>query len=133
MPVIESSVDIKSYRDDARREVDRNEKKKLRDHIGEHLDISGARLSDDEAVFLRDFVDDYDETHKGRSETRTRSHDGWSSDGKYTRVETFTDTFTDDVGIRTDYSYRDDDGQTGGSSTDIKDARGILNWFRDRG
>ncbi|MGI5162264.1 hypothetical protein [Microbispora sp. CA-102843] len=111
--------------------MDREEKKKIRDHIGEYLDVSGTRLTDDEAVFLRDFVDEYDEVHKGRSETRTRSRDGWSSDGKYTREETITDTFTDDVGIRTDYSYRDDDGQTGESSTEIKDARGILNWFKD--
>ena len=111
--------------------MDRDEKKKIRNHIGEHLDVSGARLTDDEAVFLRDFVDEYDELHKGRSETRTRSYDGWSSDGKHTREETFTETFTDDVGIRTDYSYRDDDGQSGESSNEVKDARGILNWFRD--
>jgi hypothetical protein len=116
----------------ARRSImDRNEKKKLRDHIGEHLDVSGARLSDDEAVFLRDFIDEYDETYKGWSETRKSSHDGWSSDGKFTRWEEFTETFTDDIGIRQDYSYRDDDGQNGASSREIKDARGILNWFKD--
>ncbi|CAM5545528.1 putative protein OS=Streptomyces griseomycini OX=66895 GN=FHS37_001651 PE=4 SV=1 [Streptomyces griseomycini] len=54
------------------------------------------------------------------------------SDGKYTRRETFTDTFTDDVGIRQDYGYQDDDGQSGTSTHVITDARGILNWFRDR-
>lgn len=112
--------------------MDQHEKRRLRAYIGERLDVSGTRLTDDEAIFLSDFVDKYDETYRGRSETRTTSRDGWSSDGKYTRRETFTDTFTDDVGIRQDYEYQDDDGQGGRSTTVITDARGILNWFRDR-
>jgi nuclear transport factor 2 (NTF2) superfamily protein len=111
--------------------MDRNEKKKIRGQIGEHLDVSSARLTDDEAVFLRNFIDEYDETYKGQSEVRQASHDGWSSDGEYTRWEDFTDTFTDDIGIRQDYKYHDDDGQHGESSSEIRDARGILNWFRD--
>ncbi|GAA4297823.1 nuclear transport factor 2 (NTF2) superfamily protein [Actinomadura luteofluorescens] len=111
--------------------MDRHEKKRLRDYIGEHLDVSSTRLTDDEARFLRDFLDAYDETYRGRTETRTTRHVGWSSDGKYTRRETFTDTFTNDVGIRQDYEYKDDDGQSGTSTNMIKDARGILNWFRD--
>lgn len=112
--------------------MDRHEKKRLRDYIGEHLDVSSTRLTDDEATFLSDFLDEYDETYKGRTETRTTSRDGWSSDGKYTRRETFTYTFTDDVGIRQDYEYQDDDGESGASTYVITDARGILNWFRDR-
>ena len=109
--------------------MDRHEKKRLRDYIGEYLDVSSTRLTDDEATFLSDFLDEYDETYKGRMFTRTRSRPGWSSDGKYTRSETFTDTFTDDVGIRQDYEYQDDDGQNGRSTKVITDARGILNWF----
>ena len=112
--------------------VDRNEKKRIRDKIGEHLDVSGARLTDHEAGFLNEFIDDYDETYRGKSKTRRSSSSGWSSDGKYVRTEEFTDTFTDAIGIRQDYSYHDDDGQSGTSSSEIKDARGILNWFRDR-
>jgi hypothetical protein len=111
--------------------MDRNEKKKLREYISEHLDVSGARLTDDEALFLRDFIDEYDETYKGRSETRKSRHAGWSSDGKYIRWFEWTDTFTDDIGIRQDSAYRDDDGQGGASSREIKDARGVLNWFKD--
>ncbi|WP_254431238.1 hypothetical protein [Agromyces sp. Marseille-P2726] len=110
--------------------VDRKEKKRLREHVGEHLDVSHARLTDDEAVKCAQFVDEYDENYKGHSVTRTHSHDGWSSDGKSTREETFTETFTDDVGIRFDYEYRDDDGQTGSSTSVVNDARGILNWLR---
>ncbi|TFD83221.1 hypothetical protein [Cryobacterium fucosi] len=112
--------------------MDQHEKKKIRDHIGEHIDVSNARLTNDETTFLRDFVDKYDEDYKGRTETRTTSRNGWSSDGKYTRQETVTDTFTDNIGIREDYEYKDDDGQNGSSSREVKDARGILNWFRDR-
>ncbi|MFF0397413.1 hypothetical protein ACFYSJ_16885 [Streptomyces sp. NPDC005248] len=112
--------------------MDLREKKRLRDYIGEYLDVSSTRLTDDEATFLSDFLDEYDETYKGRTQTCTRSRDCWSSDGKYIRRETFTDTFTDDVGIRQDYEYQDDDGQSGTSTNVITDARGILNWFRDR-
>lgn len=112
--------------------MDRNEKKRIRDYIGEHLDVSGTRLTDDEAIQLRDFIDQYDESYKGRSETRRSSHAGWSSDGKYTRTEEFTDSFTDEVGLRRDYGYHDDDGQSGESSHVVRDARGILNWLRDR-
>lgn len=50
--------------------MDRNEKKRIRDYIGEHLDVSGTRLTVDEAIRLRDFIDQYDESYKGRSETR---------------------------------------------------------------
>ena len=113
--------------------VDRNEKKKLRELIGEHLDVSNARLTDDEAGFLKDFIVDYDDKYRGQSETRQSSYDSWSSDGKYTRTWELTHTFTDEIGIREDYEYRDDDGQTGASSRQIKDARGVLNWFRDHG
>jgi hypothetical protein len=111
--------------------MERNEKQRLRDYIGAHLDVSRTRLSDDEARFLRDFIDQYDETYRGRSETRKSSHKGWSSDGKFTRWEEWTYTFTDDIGIRLDYSYHDDDGPGGGYSREIKDARGILDWFKD--
>jgi len=107
--------------------VDRNQKKKVREVIGECLDVSKARLSDDDARFLLGFVEDYDDKWKGQSRTRQSSHKGWSSDGKFTRTEECTYTFTDDVGIREDCQYHDDDGRTGGSSREIKDARGILN------
>ncbi|MGW5679261.1 hypothetical protein ACWEV4_29980 [Streptomyces sp. NPDC003860] len=85
-----------------------------------------------EATFLSNFIDEYEEIYKRRTETRNESRPGWSSDGKYIRQETFTDTFTDAVGIRQDYEYMDDDGQSGTSTNMITDARGILNWFRDR-
>ena len=110
--------------------MDREEKKRLRKHIGDHLDVSKTRLTDDEAAFLGHLVDNYGD-YEGRTQTESRSHSGWSSDGKYTRKVTQTDTFVTGVGIRHDYSFQDDDGEAGGSSTLISDARGILNWFKD--
>lgn len=112
--------------------MNRNEKKQLRDKIGEHLDVSGTRMTDEEAASLGEFVDNYDKEYRGHTETQTTSHTGWSSDGKYTRKETFTETFTDDMALRYDSSYQDDDGQSGTSSTETKDARSILNWLRNR-
>lgn len=79
---------------------------------------------------LSELLDNYDD-YRGRTETRTSSHNGWSSDGMYTRTITVTDTFTDGVDIRTGFSYQDDGRQSGVSSTETKDARGILNWLRD--
>ena len=66
--------------------------------------------------------------YKGQIITKKRSHDGWGSDGKYTRCEENTYTFSDDIGIHEEYKYHDDDGQSGEYSSDIKDARGVLNW-----
>ena len=111
--------------------MDKNEKKRIRDRIGQHLDVSGTRMSDEEASFLDNLIENYD-SYRGTSQTRRRSHKSFSSDGKYTRTEESTYTFTDDVGIRHDYKYYDDDdGQTGESSSVIKDARGVLDWFRN--
>lgn len=112
--------------------MDRREKKELRDQIGEHLDLGSARLTDDDAELLGEFIDEYDESYRGRSESRETRRTGWSSDGKYVRHETCTDTFTEDVGIRQDYEFEDDDGQRGSSSSEIRDARGVLTWLRNR-
>jgi hypothetical protein len=110
--------------------MERNEKQRLRDYIGAHLDVSGTRLSEDEALFLRDFFDGY-KTYRGRSVTRKSSHPSWGSDGRYTVWEERTFTFTDRIGIRVDYAYRDDDGQHRESSIVIENARAILECFKD--
>ena len=110
--------------------MNRNDKKAKRDYISTHIDTSKARLKDDEVDFLCEFIDGYDEKYKGRTHTHRSSYDGWSSDGKYTRKEETTYIFSDDIGIHEEYSDHDDDGQSGCQSRDIKDARGILNWFK---
>lgn len=112
--------------------MDQKEKKEKKEHIGKHININNARLKDGEVNTLFDFVNNYDDDYKGKSKTKKRTYDGWSSDGKYTRQEEYTSTFTEDVGIHEEYRYYDDDGQSGGNSTHIKDARGILNWFKNQ-
>lgn len=109
--------------------MDRKEKKRLREKIGEHLDVEQTRMTDDEAVMLSDFIDDYGD-YRGRSHSETHSYDGWCSDGKYTRTETTEYTFTDEPGVRVDYEYHDDDGQEGSSSSVISDARGMLDFLK---
>lgn len=110
--------------------MDRKEKKEKKNLISKHLDTSNSRLKDEEVDFLHDFVNNYDDEYKGKSKTKKSSYDGWSSDGKYTRWEEKTSTFTEDIGIREEYKYHDDDGQSGGNTKEIKDARGIINWFK---
>lgn len=110
--------------------MDRSEKKRLREKIGEHLDVSGTRMTDDEATLLGDFLDNYDQ-YRGQSFTETHSHDGWCSDGKFTRTETDGYTFTENPGIRHDYEYHDDDSQSSATSTLISDARGVLNFLKE--
>ncbi|WP_175935290.1 hypothetical protein [Corynebacterium sp. Marseille-P4321] len=111
--------------------MDRNEKKKLREKISEFLDLEHTRLSDDDASLLSDFVDNYDD-YRGSSHTRTSSYDGFSSDGKFTRKETTTETFLDSPGVRVDYSFTDDDGMTGESSHEIRDGRGMIDFLRKK-
>ena len=109
----------------------RSDKKRLRDKIAEHIDISATRLSDGEAQQLSDLVDDYD-SYSGRSETREREWKGFSSEGYYWRTETTTDTFMEEeIGIRRETNVHDDDGTEWTDTEDIRDGRGILNWLRD--
>lgn len=110
--------------------MNRNKKRTLRNHIGMFLDISSTRMADDEANFLECFINNYAKEYKGKSTTLQHSYTDWGSEGKYTRTETTTYTFTDEPGIREDYSYQDDDGQSDSWSTIITDGRTILNFFK---
>ena len=107
--------------------MDRGKKKRLRDKISQSIDITSTKLSDDEAQELSDF-----DSYAGISTTRERSWKDWSSDGYYRRTETTTDTFMEDgVGIRRETHIQDDDGTEWTDTDEIRDGRGILNWFRD--
>ncbi len=110
--------------------MDQKEKKEKKNLISKHLETKNTRLKDEEVDKLFNFVNEYDDKYKGKSKTKKNSYDGWSSDGKYTRWEEHKSTFTEDIGIREDYKYHDDDGQKGEQSKEIKDARGVLNWFK---
>ncbi len=113
--------------------MNQNEKKHAREFIGRFIDISRSHLTDDETKFLLDLIHGYDSDFRGRSLTHNSSNQGWSSDGKYTRTETTTYTFTPHIGIEEHQTVRYDDGQNDEYRTQITDARGILNWFRKFG
>lgn len=106
-------------------------RKEKRSFISQSLDTSHTRMTEDETNLLYDFLTNYDDEYKGRSTSETYSSDGIYSGGKYRRTVTNTYTFEETPGIRYDYSYRDDDGQTGSGTQIIDTARGILNWFKN--
>lgn len=60
---------------------EKTEKKKL---ISREIELGSSRLRDNEVEFLYQFVTQYDR-FIGITETIESTHDGSSSDGKYTR------------------------------------------------
>lgn len=110
--------------------MERAEKKQLREYIGQHVDLSGMRLTDRDATFLKDLIDSWDE-YRGRSRTQSSTWRGWSSEGRYSRTQEDTDTFTDEIGIRRSFKFKDDDGHSGEGFTEIGDVHGLIDWFRE--
>jgi hypothetical protein len=107
--------------------MDRNSRKRMRNRIGERIDVSRTRLSAVEAVPRRSSDSTMTTTKKGRAVTHRICLDGWGSEGKDRVTEANTDTLTDEVGIRRDYVYRNDHGPSRQSTSEFKDARGVLN------
>ena len=106
-------------------------RKEKRSFISQALGTSHTRMTEDETNLLFDFLTNYDDKYRGQSTSKTHTSQGRYSEGKFTRTETNTYTFEDTPGIRYDYSYHDDDGQTGSSTQFINTARGILNWLKN--
>lgn len=109
--------------------MDRGEKQEKKKLISSLIDLGNGRFKDEEVDTLYDLCQNHEKYH-GKSKTYKRSFTDWTSDGKYNR--NIKDTFTflgDDKGIRIkqEYSYKDDDGQSGSSETVITKARDILN------
>ena len=99
-----------------------------RAYVGKVIDLSVGRYKDYEIDELYDFVNNQ-EKYSSTSEKHSRSSDGWSSDGKFTRWETTVFTFVcDDSGIYIveDYQYHDDDGQSGGNTREHRTGREII-------
>lgn len=111
--------------------MDRSEKKRLREKIGERLDVSHTRMSDDDAVLLDSFLDSYESDYRGESRKKTSCDVGFSSDGRCRFKESTTYTFTDQPGVRVDYSYEDDDGDSHRSSQTLTDARSVLDVLKN--
>ena len=68
--------------------------------------------------------------YAGKSKTINHSFTGWCSDGKYTRNESTKYTVKNGkkgISIIENYSYRDDDGQTGSNTIVHTTGRAILN------
>lgn len=106
---------------------EKDEKKRL---IDRSVELGSSRLRDSEVEFLYQFVTQY-ARFIGITETLKSCHDGWSSDGKYTRWEEYTYSFgSNEVGICVEESYHDDDGQSGRHDKVIYNAREVINWFR---
>ncbi|MBD8205956.1 hypothetical protein IFU08_08090 [Microbacterium sp. CFBP 8790] len=108
--------------------MERSEKARVRAYIGQHLDVSGTRLSDYQAQCLVDFIDTYDR-YRGKSFKKEASSPGFGSDGRYVRVETIVDTFIDPIGIRRETHHSYDDGHERRFVEDITSARGIFDWL----
>lgn len=103
--------------------------KEKRQIIGEHIDLGGGRFKEDELDVLLDIVTNF-RKYKGRSNTRTESYTDWCSEGKYSRTTRTTFSFDrDDKGIfiSEEYSYQDDDGDSGNGRYEYRKAREILN------
>lgn len=109
--------------------MDKNEKNAKKRIINKDIDLSNGRYKDSEIDTLYDIVTNFRDYAKYEID-KCHSHDGWSSDGKFTREEKNSYSFKkDDTGIYVhhEYAYEDDDGQTGGYDRKISTGRDILN------
>lgn len=113
--------------------MDRNEKRRRREFIGEHLDVRGTRLKDDETRVLCDYIENFADDYQGQSETRRTTTKGFDRGDTYRRTVECTTTFEGDRSIREVCQVSYDDGQIDDPTTTvIKDARGILNRLKGR-
>lgn len=109
--------------------MDRKEKKRLKEEIGKHIDLSNGRFTDYEVSRLHDLVEGRD-SYDGRSKTYRSSYKTFDSEDTY-RVED-TDTYifrSDEDGIRIEHEHVSDwdDGQHDVAREVTNTARGILN------
>jgi hypothetical protein len=112
--------------------MDRKAKIEKKTVIGKSIDLGNGRYKDNEIDQLYDFTTNK-EVHNGRSKTVKNEFTSFSSDGKYSRKEQTTYTMkNDDKGFRIEenYSYKDDDGQSGNYDSEHINARDILNIFK---
>lgn len=95
------------------------------------IDITGSSLMDYEKKFLENLSSQYDR-FIGKEQTLVDSYDSFCSDGKYTRETTTNYSFLeDDMGIKVNIRYKDDDGQTGEITSKLVKGRDIINFFKE--
>ena len=103
-------------------------RKEKRDRISKSMNLSGVRLKDFEIDRLLDLVTN-PAKYDGRSKARSKTFEGWSSDGRYTAKEKTTFTIRADEGqvcVEENYLYEDDDGETRQDDKIIVATRAIL-------
>ena len=108
--------------------MDKKEKKSKKGVISAFIDLGSGRYKDEEVETLFDLVNNR-KKYDGTSRTYTGSHTGWSSDGKYTRDSETTYIFRGKehgVSVEENYSYHDDDGQSGSYNRVYSTAREVL-------
>ena len=109
--------------------MDRKEKKRLKDEIGKHIDLSNGRFTDYEVSRLHDLVEERD-SYDGRTQTYRSSYKAFDSEDTYHVEDTDTYTFrSDEGGIRIEHEHVSDwdDGQHDESREVARTGRGILN------
>ena len=108
--------------------MDKKDKRAKKSFISEFIDLGNGRYKDEEVDTLYDLAKNR-EKYDGQSRTLKGSYTSWSSDGKYTRDSETTYTLRgkeDRVRIEENYSYQDDDGQSGSFNRVYSTAREIL-------
>ncbi len=109
--------------------MDRKEKNRMKNEIGEHIDLANGRYKDYEVEQLHSLVKNRD-AFDGQSRTYRKSYKTFDSEDTYRVEETDTYTFrSDDSGIRIEQDWtRDwDDGQHDVSHRSYSSGREILN------
>jgi len=94
------------------------------------IDVTGSKLKENEKQFLREFSEQSNR-FIGKEQTKSTSHTGWCSDGKYTRQTETKYIFGEDMSIAIKTSYRDDDGQSGSSCSTLTNGRDIINFVKE--
>ena len=109
--------------------MDRKEKRRLKEVISKHIDLSNGRYTDYEVTQLHDLVENRD-SYDGHSQSYHRTYKTFDSEDTYRVEDTNTYTFrSDDTGIHVDHEHTSDwdDGQHDASSEILRTGREILN------
>ncbi len=109
--------------------MDRKEKNRMKEEIGEFIDLKYGRFTDEEMERLHDLVQNR-ETYNGRSNSYSHEYKTYDREDTYRVNETDTYTFrSDENGIRIDHeTVKDwDDGQQDRYTDSLSKGRDILN------
>ena len=109
--------------------MDKKEKEQKKEYIKTSINLANGRFKDEEINALYNLVENKS-SYDQRSKTYESTYDGWCSDGKYTRKEKATYTFSDakdGIQIEEYREFHDDDGTEGTSLSYYKTGREILN------